>query len=267
MLTGLTIAVTAERRAHQQVRYLESRGADVRWVPVLRTVEGSSRIDLHAATARIIEQSIDLLIVHTGQVFNWWLDTVSAEMRPRLDGALSNARFMTRGSKATSAVKRHGFDVEWQAPGETVGDIVAHLSTIDLSGVRCAVLLDGNQDSHVVETARSQGAEVIELDVYRYALPVDRGDIDELIDQIVGRQIDMVTFTASPSIRHLRTLAAESGSLDALDVAMRTHCRPAVVGPVCAATATDAGWCNLIEPSTARLIPMLDAIVDAISTR
>ncbi len=261
MLNGRTIAVTAERRAHQQIKYFESRHAEVRWAPVLRTVDGASRAGTDAATSRIVEEGIDLLVVQTGQVLNWWLDRVPAQQQPLLAHALAQAEIFTRGSKATSAARRHGYDVTWQAPGETVRDIVAELRSMDLTNTRCAVLLDGNDDRQVVETARSRGADVIELDVYRYSVPVDRGPIDALIDDIVSKRIDVVTFTASPAIRHLRSLAAESGTLTALDTAMTTHCRPAVVGPVCATTAIDAGWCHLIEPSTARLIPMLDAIV------
>ncbi len=261
MLNGRTIAVTAERRAHQQIRYFESRNADVRWAPVLRTIDGATRAGTDAATTRIVEEGIDLLIVQTGQVLNWWLDRVAAPQQPLLGEELGKAEIFTRGSKATSAVRRRGYDVAWQAPGETVSDIVARLQSMDLSNVRCAVLLDGNDDRQVVETARDRGASVIELDVYRYTVPVDRGPIDALIADIVAERIDVVTFTASPAIRHLRSLAAEGGTLDALDAAMKTHCKPAVVGPVCAATAVEAGWCHLIEPSTARLIPMLDAIV------
>ena len=88
----------------------------------------------------------------------------------------------------------------------------------------------------------------------------------ELIDEIIEQRIDIVTFTASPAIRHLRSIAAASGRIAALDAAMQTHCRAAVVGPVCAATAIDAGWNQLIEPTTARLIPMLDAVVESLTS-
>jgi len=263
MLAGRTIAVTAERRAHQQVKYFESRGATALWVPVLRTTEGPDRSDLHAATGRLIEAGLDLLIAHTGQGLTWWLDTVRAADRERLGQVLASANVMTRGSKASSAARRNGLEVTWQAPNEVVSDLVAHLSSMDLVGSRCAVLLDGNDDRQVSDVARARGADVVELEVYRYALPDDVGDVDRLIEQIVAGQVDAITFTSSPAIRHLRSIAFESGQLGALDAAVGTMCRPAVVGPVCAATAAAASWGQVIEPATARLIPMLDAVVDA----
>lgn len=263
MLAGRTIAVTAERRAHQQVKYFESRGASVRWVPVLRTVEGADRAGLHDMTSRVIANGLDLLIAHTGQGLTWWLDTVPANDRAELDGVLAATQVMTRGSKASSAARRCGLNVVWQAPNELVSDLVEHLASMNLSGSRCAVLLDGNDDHQVADTARVRGADVIELEVYRYAVPHDVGDIDRLIDDIIAGRIDAVTFTSSPTIRHLRSIADESGRLKDLDVAFTAVCRPAVVGPVCAATAAAASWDQVIEPATARLIPMLDAVVEA----
>ena len=264
MLAGRTIAVTAERRAHQQVKYLEARGAIVRWVPVLRTVEGASRTDLNDETSRVIADGIDLLIAPTGQALTWWLDTVPAADREQLGRVLAAARVMTRGSKASSAARRNGLTVVWQAPNELVSDLVEHLASMDLEGSRCAVLLDGNDDHEVANSARDRGADVVELDVYRYAIPDDVGDIDRLVDDIIAGQIDAVTFTSSPAIRHLRSIAFDSGRLRELDAAFtEAACRPVVVGPVCAATAAAASWGQIIEPATARLVPMLDAVVAA----
>lgn len=265
-LSGRTIAVTAERRAHQQVRYFESRGATVRWVPVVRTIEPTDRAEVAAATAQIAIDGIDILIAHTGQSLTWWLDTVATATRPQLDDALQNARVFTRGSKASSAARRAGLHVDWQAPNEVVDDMVDLLRGMDMTSLRCAVLLDGNDERPVVEMARARGATVIELDVYRYGLPEECSDIDELVSDIVAGDIDVVTFTASPAIRHLRSLAATTGRSADLDAAFSTVCRPAVVGPVCAATATAASWGQIIEPATARLIPMLDAVVEALAS-
>lgn len=265
MLTGTTIAVTAERRAHQQVKYLESRGASVRWVPVLRTVDGADRSHLHAATERIASGGLDVLVAQTGQGLTWWLDTVPSHIRPRLDHVLANAEVMTRGPKATSAARRNGLNVTWQAPSETTNDVVAHLDSLDLTGCRCAIVFDGNDNSAIIETARQRGADVVELPIYRYAVPDRTTDIEELIRDIIAGNVDVVTFTASPAIRHLRSLARDVGNVDELDAALTTRCRPAVVGPVCAATAREANWGQIIEPATARLIPMLDAVVAALA--
>ena len=107
---------------------------------------------------------------------------------------------------------------------------------------------------------------MIELEIYRYALPDDVGVIDRLIDDVIAGSVDAVTFTSSPAIRHLRSIASESGRLTELDAAFAGKCRPVVVGPVCAATAAAASWVGVIEPATARLIPMLDAVAEAFAS-
>lgn len=264
-LSGRTIAVTAERRAHQQIRYFESRGATVRWVPVLRTVDGADRADLDRSTEAVADLGIDVLVAQTGQALSWWLDTVRSDTRPKLDAALARASVLTRGPKATSTARRNAMTVAWQAPTETTSDVAAHLGNLDLRGQRVAIVLDGNDDRQITAAAETAGADVIELKVYEYALPDDPGDIIALIDDIVAGQVDVVTFTASPAIRHLRSVAQTADRDAALDDALTGRCRPAVVGPVCAATARDAGWNQLIEPATARLVPMLDAVCSALA--
>ncbi len=264
MLTGQTIAVTAERRAHQQVQYLIRRGATVRHVPVLRTVDGADTDQLRVATTQIATEGIDVLVIQTGQGLDWWLDGVASSQRARLDSVLAGAQVFTRGAKATSAARRRGLNVMWQSAEESVTDVVDHLRSLHLDGLRCGLLAHGNEDRRVTQAALDRGATVIELDIYRYAAPDDVDGIIALIDDIVGGKIDVVTFTASPAIRHLRTIADDHGRLRALDVAFATICRPAVVGPVCAATAAEAAWAQMIEPESARLIPMLDAVVDAL---
>jgi uroporphyrinogen-III synthase len=264
MLSGHTIAVTAERRAHQQVDYFESRGATVRWVPVIRTESAEEKSALATSTAAVIAAGIDLLIVQTGQGLNWWLDTVSSNQLDDLNGMLANCEVIARGSKAASSARRRNLNVVWQAPNESVSDVAQHLATMTLAGMRVVVLLDGNDDHRVVEAARHGGAAVTELHVYRYEMPDDLDDVIDLIDDIVEGRIDVVTFTASPAIRHLRTIAQDAGRLNELDEAFRSSCRAAVVGPVCASTARSASWTNIVEPPTARLVPMLDATVAAL---
>jgi uroporphyrinogen-III synthase len=174
MLFGHTIAVTAERRAHQQVDYLESRGATVRWVPVLRTESDEEKTALAASTAAIIVDGIDLLIVQTGQGLNWWLDTVASNQLDDLHGVLANCGVIARGSKAASSARRRNLSVVWQAPNESVIDVAQHLEAMTLADMRVVVLLDGNDDQRVVEAARNSGATVTELHVYRYEMPDDR---------------------------------------------------------------------------------------------
>ncbi len=265
ILDGVVIGVTAERRSHQQVRYLESRGAEIISAPVLRTIDARTNDSLMTATNSLLVDPADILIVQTGQGLQWWLD--AADHGDRLDhvlAALRSAEVWCRGAKAASASRAVGLQESWLAEHESVNDIAEHLAEIDLTGHRVAILLDGNDDQRLVGIARRQGADVVELDVYRYAMPLDLEPCHDLIECIITGHVDAVTFTASPAIRHLRGIAATMGRLSLLDRAFEDACLAAVVGPVCADTARDAGWRRIAEPPTARLIPMLDTLTTAL---
>ena len=72
-LAGRVIGITAERLTEQQISYFQRRGADVRWAPGLRPIQAEDHAVLAAATAQLLSQPVDLLIVQTGQGLDWWL--------------------------------------------------------------------------------------------------------------------------------------------------------------------------------------------------
>lgn len=265
-LRGRRIAVTAERRAHQQVRHLEARGAEVVLAPVLATVDLADQNTLLDATRLLISDGTDLLVVQTGQGLRWWLDVANrAGLGDELLEALVPARILCRGSKATSAVRQAGLTASWQAPNESVEDLLNHLQELELDDLTVSVQLDGNDDSRLLDAARVGGATALPLPIYRYELPQDLRPANELITGVLVGSINAVTFTASPAIRHLRQIAELEGKLDQLDQAFSGACVAAVVGPVCAETAASVGWTNVVEPKVSRLMPMLDALVTALS--
>lgn len=257
-LAGATIAVTAERRADQQLAYLTKRGATTVHAPVLRTIDQTERPELAEITERFLDAPPDVLVVQTGQGLRWWFDALEPSLRDHLVASLQATEVWCRGIKATSACRGAGLTVSWQAPDESSAEILARLGTSAAEHRHIAIQLDGNDlawRDHAVDSAR-----LTLVDLYRYTLPDDLGPAAALIDGVIDGRIDAVTFTASPAIRHLREIADRHGRRAELDAAFRDQAIAAVVGPVCAATASDAGWTNLVEPDTARLMPMLSAL-------
>ena len=265
-LVGRTIGVTAERRAHQQLRYLQARGATTLWAPVLHTVDASERPQLTEVARSLIARPPEVLVVQTGQGLRWWLEALPDDVRDQLIASLSSTEVWCRGAKASSAARGAGLTVAWQAPNESAADLANQLVNTELAGCHVVVQLDGNDDLGLLHTAEAQGATALGLDVYRYRLPDDLCPAADLIAQVITGAVDAVTFTASPQIRHLRQIANVSGQLDQLDRAFTGTCLASVVGPVCAETARSVGWVNIIEPPTARLLPMLESLRSALTS-
>lgn len=263
-LAGTTIGVTADRRADQQIGLLERRGATVRWGPVLQSVDLSRDQRLLAVTRSLIDQPPDVLVLLTGQGTSWWLDAADAAgVGPELRRGLQATTVLARGPKAAGAAKRGGLQVAWQAEAEVVSAVLAHLAPI-APGRLVAVQLDGADDAATLaEVGDLAGRPAVAVPVYRWELPHDRAPAHQLIDGIVAGELDAVTFTASPAVRHLAELAGELGVAQQLDAAFAGPVRAVCVGPVCSGTARERGWRHIIEPDRYRLVPMIDALAAA----
>src|SRR5438067_2514573 len=74
VLTGFTVAVTAERRREEMTALLERRGARVVSAPAISIVPLVDDEALHAATAACIGLAPDLVIATTGIGFRGWLE-------------------------------------------------------------------------------------------------------------------------------------------------------------------------------------------------
>ena len=263
-LSGKRGWVTAERRSDAQQRYLEKRGAEAVLVSLLETVDETTVVDVQGVADQLIAAAPEYVIAQTGQGMQWWTDKFDDERRRRVLNSFMQATVWTRGPKASSRCRSLGLDVGWQAPNDRATEIAARVFAEVPRGARVALQLVGTADDVVYDALREVGAEVIPMRVYRYTIPKDRSQIDSAIRSVIAGEIDAVTFTASPAIQHLRVIARDMGVEDDLAAAFERGCKFVVVGPVCASTARDSGWQNLVEPETARLIPMLDAMTAAL---
>jgi uroporphyrinogen-III synthase len=72
-LAGYTVAVTAARRREELGALLDRRGARVVYAPAIRIVPLPDDAELVAATRRVLERPVDLVVATTGVCFRGWL--------------------------------------------------------------------------------------------------------------------------------------------------------------------------------------------------
>ena len=253
----MRVGITADRRWEEQARLFTERGAEVVHGPTMRTIDLSESESLRAATEALAEQAPDYLVVSTGMGLRRW---VEAAARWELDGpllaSLAGARVVARGAKANVAARRAGLPVWWQAPHETMQEIVDHLSTEGAGGARVAVQLFEPEGHPSTEALRSLAGELVEVPVYQWALPDDRGPAVALVEAALAGDLDAVTFTAQPAVHNLFRIAGERGN--ALRAAFNDGgVVAACVGPVCASAATDEGVEAPMWPDPPRLPAMV----------
>lgn len=260
-LAGWCIAVTADRRAEEQVALLERRGAEVRLAPTIRTVPLVDSDQLAGAIDEVIGRPPDVLVLLTGIGTRGMFAAAESTGRDvDLAEALGRSRILARGPKAAGAATTIGLDVSWQAPGERASEIRDQLRREGVAGARVAVQRDGQRTPWLADELRAIGAEVVDIPVYRWELPEDRRPAVQLVDAIVAGEIDAVTFTSSPALVHLVSIAEEEGRGTALLDALRSSVLVACVGPVCADTAEALGIPVGVVPRRARMGTMVQAI-------
>ena len=259
-LAGRTIGVTADRRWEQQADLLRKRGADVLHAPTVRTVHRADEDRLRAATDELVARPPDYVVVLTGMGLRAWFDAAGDwGAADGLRAALARARLVARGPKARSAAGHVGLEVWFQPDNEQVAGILDRLRDEPLDRARVAVQLHGATVPELTATLAAAGADVVEVPVYRWALPDDLGPVHALVDRIAAGTVDAVTFTAAPAVHNLFAVAGERVR-DAFNGAVLCAC----IGPVCAAAAREEGVVRPFEPSRTRLPAMVDELAGAL---
>jgi uroporphyrinogen-III synthase len=268
-LEGFAVGMTADRRAEEQGELLRRRGARVVHGPAIRTIPLADDERLAAATAALVDEPPDVVVLLTGLgTRGWFAAAEGLGVDDALRRSLGRARIVARGPKAAGAALGASLRVAWQAPTETSAEVLDHLrSTMDLGGTRIAVQRDGGATSVLADELRASGADVVDVPVYRWTTPDDPEPAVRLIEAACDRRLDAVTFTSSPAVENLLALADEAGLGASLRAALGSTVRVVCVGPVCAATAERLGLGGVIQPRRARLGAMVQALVRTFEDR
>ncbi|MEU6643653.1 uroporphyrinogen-III synthase [Saccharomonospora sp. NPDC046836] len=252
-LDGVTIGITAERRAAEFIGALERHGATVWHAPTIRIVPLPDDERLRAATEEVVADDVDLTAITTGAGFRGWLSAADGwGLSDRLLGTLERTRIFVRGPKAKGAVRGRGLTEEWSAPGETNRELFGHVLAQGVRGRRIAVQLHGQALPEHTDALREAGALVVELQPYRWHWPADLAPARRLIDGVVGGAVDALAFTSAPAAANLLTVARECGRYDEFVGKLGADVVCACVGPVTAAPLAELGVPTL-QPERQRL--------------
>ncbi|MDQ4096637.1 MAG: uroporphyrinogen-III synthase [Actinomycetota bacterium] len=265
-LEGLTIGITAERRADEQVRLFNARGAATLHGATIRIWSRRDDAGLKAATEAVIRRPPDYLLASTGFGMRTWLAAADDwGLRAGILEALSHARILNRGQKAASANTGAGLREWWRAPNERFEEAVEKLLAEPLDGAHVAVQLHGIGAPKSIARFEAAGAVVTSIDAYGESLPVDPEPAYGLIDAACDRRLAAVTFTTAPAVHNLFVLADRRGRADELRDALNGPVVAACVGPVCAEGALDEGVLAPLVPDRSRLVPLVQALTERLA--
>ncbi|MGH9281986.1 MAG: uroporphyrinogen-III synthase, partial [Acidimicrobiales bacterium] len=202
-LAGLTVGITAERRADEQAQLLRTRGAETVHGPTIAIVALEGDEHLRQTTLEVIARPPDYLLASTGYGMRAWVEAAATwGLRDDLLDALGRARVANRGAKAASANGGFGLAQWWRAPTERFEELVEHV--LDQPLRHASVVLQLHATAMPATTARLQaaGAEVVAVDAYHASLPADDAPARALMEAACAGRLAAVTFTTAPALHN-----------------------------------------------------------------
>lgn len=235
-LTGFTVAVTASRRREELKKAFEKRGARVMIGSTIEIVPLDRDEELRAVTEQCITSKLDYVIATTGIGFRGWMEAADAwGIGESLRVAISSATLLARGPKARGSIRASGLTEQWTPESESMSEVLDHLLSLDLEGKLVVVQQHGEPLPDIVDSLSEVGARVISVPVYRWVLPEDLSEVRRLVESVISRQVDCVTFTSAPAVLGLIEVAKLDGLEEDLLRNLRTSVSTICVGPVCSA--------------------------------
>jgi uroporphyrinogen-III synthase len=266
-LAGFVIGITAARRADELGALLVRKGADVRYGPAIRIVPLTDDTELHKATARLLESPVDAVVATTGIGFRGWLEAAEGwGVGEALVSRLSTSSLLARGPKVTGAIRAAGLSEDYSPASESNAELLQHLLSTGVDGLRIAVQLHGEPLPYFVDTLREAGAEVIEISVYSWVGPVDPGPVDRLLDAVLEGSIHALPFTSAPAVASLIALARRTGRLPGLISALSGPVVAACVGPITAGPLAALGV-PTVQPHRARIGALARTVAETLVAR
>ncbi|MGA5196307.1 uroporphyrinogen-III synthase [Streptomyces exfoliatus] len=266
-LAGFTVGVTAARRADELIALLRRRGAAVVHGPALRIVPLADDTELLAATKELIGHAPDVVVATTAIGFRGWVEAADGwGYGEELLAVLRDVELLARGPKVKGAVRAAGLTESWSPSSESMAEVLGRLLAEGVDGRRIALQLHGEPLPGFVEALTAGGAQVVGVPVYRWMPPEDVGPLDRLLDAVLGRALDAVTFTSAPAAASLFSRAEERGVRAELVAALRHDVLAVCVGPV-TALPLQAEGIDTYQPERFRLGPLVQLLCKELPAR
>ncbi len=253
-LFGKSILVTRTRaQASELVMLLEDNGADCLEGSTIALIDPDNWTELDSALASIA--SYDWLLFTSINAIDFFFKRLRQKGLDARD--LNGPKIGVVGSVTADILRDHGIRADL-LPEEFTGEGLAD-ALLDKGVKGQKILLPRALKAHEIlpEKLREGGAQVDIAPVYQNVQPDDYAMVREALE---GKQIDMVTFTSSSTVRNF---------LEMLDIKddeefkrLLGDVKIAVIGPITAKTALAKGLKIDVQPATYTIPAMVDAIVD-----
>ncbi len=255
------VVCTFESRRAEDMRVLIERfGGTPVVAPSMQEVLLEKNSEAIAAIQKIIAGETQYLILLTGVGVEAMLGIAATQqLKERLLQVMKNIPLLIRGPKPAAVLKRLGLKYAVKAPEpNTWRELLAAIdeASVALEGQTVAVQEYGISNPELYEGLKQQGATVLPVPVYRWALPDDLQPLESAIKKIIAGHTDILLFTSAQQVRHVLMVAKQhSCQTQWLEAANRILV--ASIGPTCSETLNEVGLNVGFEASPPKMGPLV----------
>jgi uroporphyrinogen-III synthase len=178
---------------------------------------------------------------------------------------LDAAQVIARGPKPATILRSRKVRIDRTASNPfTTHEVLAEMQGTPLRDKRVVVQRYGDTNHELQAALEGEGAKVIEIVTYRWAVPEDTAPLLRLIDALGRDEIDLVAFTSASQASNLFAVAKDDGKEASLKQSL-DRTLVASIGPVCSAALRKLAVRVDIEAQPPKLGPFIDAIDAALS--
>ena len=263
-MKGQTVAILENRLGAQIVELVAKRGGKPLHAPALAELPDLDPVYIARLVAAWEAAPVRAAIFQTGvgtrALFN---ATDALGLTDRLLTLLSECTVVVRGTKPNGALNSRGVRIDLSAAEPyTTTEVIAKLETLALDGQRVVVQRYGGKNVELENWLQARGAEVLEIPVYRWAMPEDTAPLAHLIAALGRREVAAVVFTSASQVYNLFEFARTVHEGDSLAGNLNASL-VASIGPVCTAALAHFGVRPGLEASPPKLGPLLNALDDS----
>src|SRR6202158_44077 len=276
-----TVAILESRAGDRVASLIRKYGGTPCLAPALAEVPDVDPERIRALIADWESTPPEIFIFQTGVGTRaLFAATDSMGLTPVLLRMLEASIVVVRGPKPTAALGARKVRIDLSADDPfTTHEVLAQLQGAQLQvaqlqgahsrenplrGKRVVVQRYGETNRELEAALEAEGAEVIEIATYRWAVPEDTAPMVRLIDALGRDEIDLVTFTSASQASNLFAVAQRNGKEASLKLSL-DRTLVASIGPVCSATLRKLAVRVDVEAKPPKLGPLIDVINAALS--
>lgn len=253
-LLGISIVSFESRQSEILKNALEKHGASVFSAPSVQEIPFEQNPEAFAFAEKLLAGKIEIVILMTGVGTRYLIQSLEKRFeKAALVEALKKTTLVARGPKSVQVLRELGLVPAITIPEpNTWREILEELDQsprgIDLKGRSVAVQEYGESNAEFLAALKKRGSKVIQVPVYRWALPDNRKPLEEAIQKIIAGEIKIAVLTSAIQIRHVLKVASEMG----LEKEFKNKFKLLVIasiGPTTTETLTELGFIPHFEPT------------------